>query len=674
MADSPYGSSESGHNRGSSSSSTSSSGRGIDRGHGSSFFSSMSQRGSHGGPHGFGSRNSEGEESSSGEGLGGGINRPHPHHFGGFGEGGHEVRRMERFRGPYVEEPLIPALIYVTLAGFTGSIIARKSNFVYRFLSPVALALGASAYCIPRTTNNILMGLRTFDYGEWSREWQHKWFHAKKSVIDSTHELQAGLGSVAHSAKDAANDLSDKTQKVLHDVKDKTVEVANDLKDKTEDVGHDLKTKSKELGHQLEHAKDQVKDSVDDKADQAKHWWNTEKRHAERSAQDFRRSAEERGDQARDWFHGQGGSGGGWERGDFGRGVDNFKAKARQGWEEGQEHWRQQQQGRRPSFDHWNPAEAAEEMRHEFGDEKDRAESWGRRTSRDFRDRFEDVKDAGQGWLEDRGRDLKRFGRDQEDQFVETRHQFKKHGQEIHDFGEDRFRDARRDIRNRAEDLQDHGRRAFHKFDHGFEDAGGRVNWGFGAGRPGEDDGRRGGRFEGGDEFRGRGGGGRFGGDRFDPEPRRSVTEAAQEAGHWWHRKGSAADPYESFDRGSASQESLSPSTWWKAGGGPKDHGYDLHRGVDQFKDSVENKARERRSWTADKKGDLKHMFEQPEYGLEGKFGRGSGHFDQGRDFGMGGGVDGHNHASVYSNDNWFHYDHGEDNRASRRRGRDRGM
>lgn len=47
---------------------------------------------------------------------------------GSFGGAHHHAGRMERFRGAYVEEPLIPALFYVTLAAMTGSIIARKSK------------------------------------------------------------------------------------------------------------------------------------------------------------------------------------------------------------------------------------------------------------------------------------------------------------------------------------------------------------------------------------------------------------------------------------------------------------------------------------------------------------------------------------------------------------------
>ncbi|GJJ69701.1 hypothetical protein EMPS_02049 [Entomortierella parvispora] len=713
LAESPYGPNEGGQGRGSSSSSSyGGHGRGQ-RGHGSSFFSSASQR-AHGGLHGFGFRSSEGgaEESSRGE---NGGERSHRHSFGGFGSrdseggvkeslggkhggeysqrrpfggfgGGQAAGHMERFRGAYVEEPLIPALFYITLAGLTGTIIAHKSNFVFRFLSPVALALGASAYCIPRTTNNVLTGLRTYDYGELNREWKHWWLHTKDSVVSSTHALQSGLGSVAHTAKDATHDLSektheltDKTQKVLHDVKDKTVEVAHDLKDKTEGVAHDIKNKtedlaqdiknqsykSKYLGDQFENAQGQAKAAIEDKAGQARHWWNSEKRHAERSAHDLKRSAQEKGEQARDWFRDEARGRGGWDRGDFERGMDKFKSKARQDWEEGQE---KLHQGRR-EFDRWNPADAAEEMRHEFGGVKDRAQSWGRQTSRDLRGRFEDAKDAGQDWFEDRGRDMKRFGREQEDRFEDVRHQFKKHGQEARDFGEDRFRDARRDIRNRAEDLQDHGRRAFHKFEHDFEE-GDRSrfrdhSWGFG-GRPGEDDGRRGGRFEDRDEYRGRDG--RFGGDRYDSEPRRSVTEAAQEAKHWWQQKTSAADPYESFDRRSSSQERPPSSPWWKAGGGPKDIEDEIHRGADRFKDSVEHKAHQGHNWIQDRRDEMKRMLEHPEH-FEGKFGRG-GPFDQGRDFGMGG----NNLASIYSNDNWFHYDQGEDNRASRRSGRDRAM
>ncbi|KAG0265029.1 hypothetical protein BG011_005596 [Mortierella polycephala] len=704
MADSPYDNAESPE--------PSSHGRGNDHGHGSSFFSSMGNRN-------VGSRTSEVDHASG----------PYKHSLGGG--------RMERFRGAYVEEPLIPALFYISVAGLTGSLIARKSNIAFRFFSPLALALGASAYCIPKTTNNVIHGLRTFEYREWYREWQDKYVHAKKSLVDTTHGLTAVAGTAAHEAKDVVHDLSDKTheltdktQKVLKDVKDKSVEVAHELKDKGADVVTEVKNKShdlsKDLGNQLEH----TKDKVEDKADEAKHWWNAEKRQVEKSAKDMKRSAREMGEDARDWVKDSGEDARDWARDrtrkldkdDIERGADQVKARARRGWDTiGDEvnsrgrGMKRQAESLKDQTQDW-AQDRSRQWQGRAKEMKDRGQDWAQDRSRDMKDRFEEMKDRGEemkdrgeDWARDRQRDAQRYGQRAEDRFDQARDEFNRRGREARDFSEDQFKDAKRDVRNRAEDMQDYGRRQSRKFEHELDDTRLRTRpddrsadtgagsfgagWGFGrAGQPGEDVGGRRGRFEEREEYAGRSGrprerswsSTRWGdrGDRFDSEPRRSVTEAAREGKHWWQHK-DVADPYEAYDR-----ERPSSSPWWKAGsasqeraqGEFEDAKHHAQRGFEHVKDTVEEKAQSGRSWLNEKTNEFKHRFDHgDQYAnneIRDKLGRaGSGYRnEQGRDFGGMGRNMGHNHASIYSNDSWFHYDHGEDNRASAGRGRERGM
>ncbi|KAF9957886.1 hypothetical protein BGZ72_001232 [Mortierella alpina] len=674
MAESPYDNRSSASGSPSSSSptaSSSSSGRGHGgHAHGSGFFSSLGQR-------------SGGEQHHSHEAS------PHQHYFGASNG------KVDRFRGAYVEEPLIPALFYVAVAGLTGSIIARKSNIVFRFLSPVALAMGASAYCIPKTTNNVIYGLRAFDYQGWSNEWQHKYHHAKQSLVDTTHGLTAAAGSVAHGAKDAVHDLSDKThelsdktQKVLKDVKEKTVEAAHDIKDKGTEVVNEVKHKSKDMGHQLEHTKDQVKNKVEDKAEDAKHWWNAETKKPEKTAKDFasnlkpdeaRKWASRAKDDTQDWFREQQHRARRFDGDDVERGFDRFKSKARQSWDSARDEIR----------------DRSRDWRHQSENMKDQTQDWAQDRSRDMRSRFEDWKDRGQDWADDRGKEGREMGREAGRHWDHFRQEAKKQGQEARDFSEDRFRDAKRDIRNRAEDMQDHGRRQARKFERDFDDArsrsrssdrtgaaAGGFGAGWGYGRPEADDRGRRGRFDEREEYAGRRG---HSGDRFDSGAHRSVTEAAKEGKSWWHKN--ASDPYEHYDENKRSGS----SSWWKAGSSATkedardqfEHAkHQVQRGADRFKDSVEDRAEAGRSWFADTTNELKHKFEngkqQAEQELHSKFARpyGAAYRDeQGRDYygGLGRGA-GHNHASIYSQDNWFHYDHGEDNRASRGRTRERGM
>ncbi|RKO87243.1 apolipo protein O-domain-containing protein [Blyttiomyces helicus] len=52
-------------------------------------------------------------------------------------------------------EPFLPGALYVTVAGFAGSILARSRSFPLRFLSPLTLASGTFVYLYPRTAQNV---------------------------------------------------------------------------------------------------------------------------------------------------------------------------------------------------------------------------------------------------------------------------------------------------------------------------------------------------------------------------------------------------------------------------------------------------------------------------------------------------------------------------------------
>ncbi|KAH7058494.1 hypothetical protein BKA57DRAFT_519723 [Linnemannia elongata] len=710
----------------SSSSSSSSSGR--DRGHNSPFLSSMGHR-PHRGGFGFRSSYNEGEHDDS----------YHRHNLSSEGNTS-SFRRggNSQFRGAYVEEPLVPALFYITVAGLTGSILARRSNFLFRFLSPAALALGASAYCIPKTTNNVIHGLRTYDYTQWSHDMQHKYFHAKKSIVDTTTGLTSAAGSVAgsvvHGAQDAAHDLtekthelSDKTQHLLKDVKEKGKDVAHDIQDKGENLVKEAKGLGHDLTHKLEHAKDQAKDQVEDGAEHAKHWWNSEKKSVENGAKDLGKAARETREDAKDWAR----SHSGFDRHDVERGFERFKSKAQGEWDNARdemndvyENGRSSRFGRnaRRKFDSWKDSaedwaeDRSRDARGNFERTKNSAQDWAQDRSREARGNFNRAKGSAQDWAQDRGYEsrqigrevenrfddarsefkkygreaenrfddaryeLKKHGREAENRFDDARHDVKKHGREARDFSEDRFRDARRDIRNRAEDLQDHGRRQFHKFERDVDDrtGGHRGGWTSGGDRNTEDFGGRRGRYEEREEYGGRGGSWNV----DDSRPRRSVTEAAKEGKHWWSssspRHNSAADPYESYDR-----DTNNRSTWWKAGSGPsgpslEDSARDefshlkhqARRGADRIRDNVDDKIQEGQSWFADTKHDLEDRFQHAKHDMRNKFSH-----DQGREFGGLGKAGGHNHESIYSHDNWFHYDHGEETMAGGRRGRgERGL
>ncbi|KAG0034651.1 hypothetical protein BGZ81_003695 [Podila clonocystis] len=588
--------------------------------------------------------------------------------------------KMERFRGAYVDkdEELVPAVLYISGAAIIGSFLARRSNFVVKFLSPIALAMGAGAYTIPKTTNNVIYGLKHYNYQEWNREWHHKWQHARQSVTNATHSIQTGLGSVADGAKNAAHEISDKS----HQLSDKAQNALHDAKETTTKVAHDVKAKgaevSKSMSHHMEHVKDEaqegvktaqhwwqsaentaekhaddLKRSAQDTSDHAKHWWQSAERDAEKHAKEFKRSAQEKGENARDWFQGQGRrmhrEASNYGRDDFERGFDRFKNKARDEVES---------RGRT--------------IQKNLEDTRDEGQKWVRDRSREAQDHLHNFGDQGQEWTrewaDERRHDIENAGRNLGDRFDDANHDFKKFGREAREYSEDRFRDARRDIRNRTDDVKDHGRRQLGRFEQEADRTG---SWGHGR-REGDDRDQRGwGRGDFGSRY-----------EQYDNEPRRSVTEAAKESRHWWQHK-DAADPYESYDR----QRPSSGESWWKGSSSAtqtKDKVSDdfdharrqVKRNVEDLRNRAEDKVENGRSWLADKTYQMKDRFEHGTRDVQNKLGELTAHGyreEQGRDFGGRFGAT-HNHSSIYSDDYWFHSDHSADAPRSGRRGGDRGL
>ncbi|KAJ3295778.1 hypothetical protein HK104_002338 [Borealophlyctis nickersoniae] len=53
------------------------------------------------------------------------------------------------------DEKLLPGALYVTVAGFAGSIVAKHRSFPVRMLTPTGFAAGAFVYLYPRTAKNV---------------------------------------------------------------------------------------------------------------------------------------------------------------------------------------------------------------------------------------------------------------------------------------------------------------------------------------------------------------------------------------------------------------------------------------------------------------------------------------------------------------------------------------
>ncbi|KAF9434877.1 hypothetical protein BGZ76_007259 [Entomortierella beljakovae] len=540
----------------------------------------------------------------------------------------HEPGPTTSFRrgsnAPYTEEPLVPALLYITAAAFAGSMIARNRNFVFRFLSSSALVVGTAAYCIPRTTNHVIHELRTLDYGELGRGWEHKYSHAMNSATSATYKLANQAGLVAQGLTDTAYEAADKTQETLSDMKEKAVDTVNDLKtngesaandmmNKGQDVASDIKSKSNEFGQQLGDARDQGRDQMEFRADQAKSFRSTKSEPAAniRSyARDDHEMMRDNVDNKPKRFSRDYSS----IKDDIKRGYDKTKSKTRQAWESARE---QAHEARHRSDDSNSPRDM---------------EGGGRRLSRDS----DDHDDRRQSRERDGSRDPGDRNRNFGDKVKDKYHDFKKSNQGAIDGFDRTVGNAGRNIHDAASSFADRSRYYIYKYedelDSKFSRSGSRSQSRLDKYRsehPGRDYDQRSSQRD------------------SSPQRRRSMHDEEGEGDYRKYNRSkntTPADPYESYDNEMPTQRRDAS----------RDRGRESR--TDRFKESMDDASKSFKTH-------LKHGQARVEKMLHGK------HDDDGSYRG----VEGNDAKAHHDQDHWFHL--GKNDKAtSDTRGHERGM
>ncbi|KAG0202190.1 hypothetical protein BGX28_005212 [Mortierella sp. GBA30] len=161
-------------------------------------------------------------------------------HLEGSNSGGKSDATNRHHRTAVVapEEELMPGLVYVALAGLTGSFVARQRSALLKLLSPVAFASAAGYYFLPHTTRNLL-GVDQKSFDKWAASHPHSHAHP------SSHPKVSQSDSTTTAA---------------------TVPTASPIKG-------ELFSKAREAWHTAESRVDQLDDKIDRKAENAKEWW-----------------------------------------------------------------------------------------------------------------------------------------------------------------------------------------------------------------------------------------------------------------------------------------------------------------------------------------------------------------------------------------------------------------
>ncbi|KAF8939894.1 apolipo protein O-domain-containing protein [Dissophora ornata] len=131
------------------------------------------------------------------------------------------------------EEEVMPAAIYVVVAGFAGSIFAGRRNILLRFLTPVAFSAAAFGYFFPASSNRLIAHANQSDLAKYIPQ------DIQKQIRDITGQVSGSsaetkLSKAVEEVKSAAKDVTvqEKAQEKIQDTATATKEAVDDVKDK----------------------------------------------------------------------------------------------------------------------------------------------------------------------------------------------------------------------------------------------------------------------------------------------------------------------------------------------------------------------------------------------------------------------------------------------------------
>ncbi|KAG0248325.1 hypothetical protein BG011_000191 [Mortierella polycephala] len=187
----------------------------------------------------------------------------------------------QRRRGTVLapEEELMPGLVYVALAGMTGSFIVRQKGLLLKTLSPVAFASAAGYYFLPHTTRNLL-GVNQTSYDKLATPYSHShphstYPHSDLSRTDLVTQAR-GAWNTAETKLDELEDklsdnIEDETQEVKHQWNTNTAKV-EDSKENLKNQLHQTKSWVENKAHEADKALDSAQTKVVDAVEDAKDW------------------------------------------------------------------------------------------------------------------------------------------------------------------------------------------------------------------------------------------------------------------------------------------------------------------------------------------------------------------------------------------------------------------
>ncbi|KAF9432839.1 hypothetical protein BGZ76_010250 [Entomortierella beljakovae] len=131
------------------------------------------------------------------------------------------------------EEEVMPAALYVVVAGFAGSVFAARRNILIRFLSPVAFSAMAFGYFFPASTNRLIANANQSDLSKYIPQDVQKQIRDLTGPAGTTEsKLTKAVEEVKSSAKDVNETVQNKIQETVAAVKS----TSDDAKSKATEI------------------------------------------------------------------------------------------------------------------------------------------------------------------------------------------------------------------------------------------------------------------------------------------------------------------------------------------------------------------------------------------------------------------------------------------------------
>lgn len=115
------------------------------------------------------------------------------------------------------DEEIFPNILYVGVAALGGTILARNRNIVLRFLTSTTLAVGASYYLLPKTTQNVAAHLERLEKRypqliELHQQVNNTVNDARKQVDDTVAQLRGVVDENTNKLREQIQQNTDKVK------------------------------------------------------------------------------------------------------------------------------------------------------------------------------------------------------------------------------------------------------------------------------------------------------------------------------------------------------------------------------------------------------------------------------------------------------------------------------